>query len=325
MSSSNHTNPTRKGKGRQKMNTEKIEDETNRQVTFSKRRAGLFKKASELSTLCGAETGLIVFSSGNKAYSFGHPNVDTVANRFLTVNAPLRSDANQLLEAHNNNENISHLTSVLNQVERQLELEKNCAKELAKLRKASQSQEWCPPAIEDLDYHQLVHFKGALLHFKHQFENKVQNAASTMNACLPWTENPHPGKEDITQWPRPSDPSIHVPSNFSLQGPTHYSPYGNTGTIFNNDAPLVLGGSSAPVLFDGTPYDPLAGGSGFTVPYHSVASSSSAMFPNNNGDSVVPYGTGRATPMCFPGNHKAAGSNAHKSQGFNDKYGRRYS
>lgn len=47
----------RKGKGRQKIDMVKIENKTNLQVTFSKRRAGLFKKASELiSTLCGAES-----------------------------------------------------------------------------------------------------------------------------------------------------------------------------------------------------------------------------------------------------------------------------
>ncbi|KAL7236351.1 hypothetical protein ACSBR1_019601 [Camellia fascicularis] len=43
---------------------------------FSKRRSGLFKKASELSIPCGAEVGIIVFSPGKQAYSFGHPIVD---------------------------------------------------------------------------------------------------------------------------------------------------------------------------------------------------------------------------------------------------------
>lgn len=64
----------------------KMENESNLQVTFSKRRSGLFKKASELNTLCGADIAVIVFSPGGKVYSFGHPSVELVLNRFLNIN-----------------------------------------------------------------------------------------------------------------------------------------------------------------------------------------------------------------------------------------------
>jgi len=60
-----------------------VKDPNTRQVTFSKRRAGLFKKANELSILCGAEIAIVVFSIGNRPYSFGHPSVDVVAAKFL--------------------------------------------------------------------------------------------------------------------------------------------------------------------------------------------------------------------------------------------------
>jgi hypothetical protein len=39
-------------------------------VTFSKRRRGLFKKAEELSILCDAEVGLVVFSATGKLFHF---------------------------------------------------------------------------------------------------------------------------------------------------------------------------------------------------------------------------------------------------------------
>ncbi|CAN1769992.1 Agamous-like MADS-box protein AGL28 [Linum perenne] len=52
----------------QKMSIKKILNKSNLQVTFSKRRAGLFKKASELCTLCGVEITVIVFSPAGKAY-----------------------------------------------------------------------------------------------------------------------------------------------------------------------------------------------------------------------------------------------------------------
>lgn len=69
--------------GRQRIEIKKIENEESRQVCFSKRRAGLFKKANELSILCGAEVALIVFSPAGKPFSFGHPHVDSISNRFL--------------------------------------------------------------------------------------------------------------------------------------------------------------------------------------------------------------------------------------------------
>ncbi|KAL6494597.1 hypothetical protein OROGR_031397 [Orobanche gracilis] len=55
---------------RQKIEIKKIENLTARQVTFSKRRRGLFKKAQELSTLCDAELALIVFSATGKLFDY---------------------------------------------------------------------------------------------------------------------------------------------------------------------------------------------------------------------------------------------------------------
>ena len=55
-------------RGRREMR--RIEDATSRQVTFSKRRSGLLKKAFELSVLCDAEVALIVFSPRGRLYEF---------------------------------------------------------------------------------------------------------------------------------------------------------------------------------------------------------------------------------------------------------------
>ena len=57
--------------GRGRVVMKRIENKINRQVTFSKRRNGLLKKAYELSVLCDAEVALIVFSSRGKLYEFG--------------------------------------------------------------------------------------------------------------------------------------------------------------------------------------------------------------------------------------------------------------
>ncbi|PHT66181.1 hypothetical protein T459_30606 [Capsicum annuum] len=55
---------------RGKTEIKRIENATSRQVTFSKRRSGLLKKASELSILCDAEVTLIIFSQKGKLFEF---------------------------------------------------------------------------------------------------------------------------------------------------------------------------------------------------------------------------------------------------------------
>ncbi|URE32190.1 SRF-type transcription factor (DNA-binding and dimerization domain) [Musa troglodytarum] len=59
----------------------RIEDRTSRQVCFSKRRSGLFKKAYELSVLCDAEVALLVFSPAGKLYEFSS------VSRYVTSSA----------------------------------------------------------------------------------------------------------------------------------------------------------------------------------------------------------------------------------------------
>ncbi|KAJ8478118.1 hypothetical protein OPV22_021845 [Ensete ventricosum] len=52
--------------GRGRVQLKRIENKINRQVTFSKRRSGLLKKAHEISVLCDAEVALIIFSAKGK-------------------------------------------------------------------------------------------------------------------------------------------------------------------------------------------------------------------------------------------------------------------
>ncbi|THG06171.1 hypothetical protein TEA_014177 [Camellia sinensis var. sinensis] len=57
---------------RGKTQMKRIENATSRQVTFSKRRSGLLKKAFELSVLCDAEVALIIFSPKGRLYEFSN-------------------------------------------------------------------------------------------------------------------------------------------------------------------------------------------------------------------------------------------------------------
>ncbi|XP_078442626.1 AGAMOUS-like 6 [Wolffia australiana] len=68
--------------GRGRVELKRIENKINRQVTFSKRRNGLLKKAYELSVLCEAEVALIVFSSRGKLYEFGSAGIPKTLERY---------------------------------------------------------------------------------------------------------------------------------------------------------------------------------------------------------------------------------------------------
>ncbi|CAA2965141.1 MADS-box SVP-like isoform X1 [Olea europaea subsp. europaea] len=66
---------------RQKIQIKKIDNLTARQVTFSKRRRGVFKKAQELSTLCDAEIALIVFSATGKLFHYSSSSMMQLIER----------------------------------------------------------------------------------------------------------------------------------------------------------------------------------------------------------------------------------------------------
>ena len=80
---------TDKGKqGRRKINIEYIDDKSRRHITFSKRKAGIMKKAYELSTLTGTQVLLLVASETGHVYTFATPKLQV---RRRTRGAPLRS------------------------------------------------------------------------------------------------------------------------------------------------------------------------------------------------------------------------------------------
>ncbi|KAG8093236.1 hypothetical protein GUJ93_ZPchr0012g19947 [Zizania palustris] len=66
--------PEEREMGRGKVQLRRIENEVSRQVTFSKRRSGLLKKAHEIAVLCDADVALIVFSGKGKLHDYASPN-----------------------------------------------------------------------------------------------------------------------------------------------------------------------------------------------------------------------------------------------------------
>ncbi|KAK3413846.1 hypothetical protein EUGRSUZ_I02376 [Eucalyptus grandis] len=63
--------------GRGKIEIQKIENDTNRQVTYSKRRNGIFKKAHELTVLCDARVSILMLSGNKKLHEYISPTTTT--------------------------------------------------------------------------------------------------------------------------------------------------------------------------------------------------------------------------------------------------------
>ncbi|XP_071691134.1 MADS-box protein SOC1-like isoform X1 [Rutidosis leptorrhynchoides] len=88
---------------RGKTQMRRIENATSRQVTFSKRRNGLLKKAFELSVLCDAEVALIIFSPRSKLYEFASSSMKDTIERYRghvkeirTENSPCPEDVQHM-------------------------------------------------------------------------------------------------------------------------------------------------------------------------------------------------------------------------------------
>ncbi|XP_010523711.1 PREDICTED: MADS-box protein SOC1-like [Tarenaya hassleriana] len=88
---------------RGKTQMKRIENATSRQVTFSKRRNGLLKKAFELSVLCDAEVSLIIFSPKGKLYEFASANMQETIQRYL------RHTKDRISNKPPSEENMQHL------------------------------------------------------------------------------------------------------------------------------------------------------------------------------------------------------------------------
>lgn len=79
--------------GRVKLKIRRLESSSNRQVTYSKRRSGILKKAKELSVLCDIDIILLMFSPSGKPTIFrgAHSNIDEIIAKFAQLSPQERA------------------------------------------------------------------------------------------------------------------------------------------------------------------------------------------------------------------------------------------
>jgi len=99
--------------GRKKIQISRIGDERNRQVTFTKRKFGLMKKAYELSVLCDCDIALIIFNSAGKLFQYASQNMDNVLLRYTDYQDTHESRTNQdIVDTLNKKENSKNLDNL---------------------------------------------------------------------------------------------------------------------------------------------------------------------------------------------------------------------
>ncbi|XP_010559252.1 PREDICTED: agamous-like MADS-box protein AGL29 [Tarenaya hassleriana] len=176
--------------GRRKIPMEMVKDGNTRQVTFSKRRNGVFKKADELSTLCGVDVAVMVFSPGGRPYSYGSPSVDAVFDRYLgpdtssnprvrvNVNANGRKATKRVAAKQVKLENSqAYLTSL----EEELQAEKLRGEVLRdKFKETREKNKF--KDVKDLGMDELNEFKGKLEALREMINGKIMEmeASSTL-------------------------------------------------------------------------------------------------------------------------------------------------
>ncbi|CAL9111099.1 unnamed protein product [Musa textilis] len=126
---------------REKIQIKKIDNTAARQVTFSKRRRGLFKKAAELSVLCDADVALIVFSSTGKLFEFCNSSMKKTIEKHSTHSKNLEKHDQPFLDLNLDSNNYASLKKQIAEASLQLRqmrgeaLEKLTVEELQQLEK----------------------------------------------------------------------------------------------------------------------------------------------------------------------------------------------
>ncbi|KAI3889266.1 hypothetical protein MKX03_003943 [Papaver bracteatum] len=128
--------------GRKKIEIKRIMNENARQIAFSKRKAGVFKKAHEIGTLCGAQVAVIVNSPAGSPFSY--ISDETVINRYLSGDMTPAPPVMPHREAR-----ILELNKEYSEALDRLEAEKKRGAALRKMAKENKSKYWWDP-IDDL-------------------------------------------------------------------------------------------------------------------------------------------------------------------------------
>nr|ABJ96364.1 dam3 [Prunus persica] len=105
---------------RKKIKIKKIDYLPARQVTFSKRRRGIFKKAAELSVLCESKVAVVIFSATGKLFDYSSSSIKDVIERYKAHTNGVEKSDKPSVELQLENENQIGLSKELKEKSHQL-------------------------------------------------------------------------------------------------------------------------------------------------------------------------------------------------------------
>nr|ASL24780.1 agamous [Allium cepa] len=207
----------RSSNGKQKIEIKKIESDDARQVCFSKRKAGIFSKANEIATMCGAKVAILIQSPARCPFTFGSPSFNHVIHRFLNgglgVNETEEYEAQRLLRIQELNNKVMEASS---KYEEALGRRKLLVRKIAELCEANEDVRRVENA-EDLNLDELRKMVESLDKFKKAVRAKITNdiAAKSGNPIL---ANLNLSGFGTGQW---SAKSFTTCDNSNNEGPSH--------------------------------------------------------------------------------------------------------
>ncbi|XP_058734747.1 agamous-like MADS-box protein AGL61 [Vicia villosa] len=168
----NTINQRKKTMGRKKIEIKKVEKEAYKQVTFSKRRSGLFKKACELCILCDVHLDIIVFSPADKVFycGFNQPSTDAVLKSYIRGTTEFEDQklvGDSLLYEEYNREYEKAL--------KMLQMEKKKLADIENLTRDSNRVGWWNDSIDDMSSEQLEHFMMSIFELRKNLLKKNMN------------------------------------------------------------------------------------------------------------------------------------------------------
>ncbi|XP_050383376.1 agamous-like MADS-box protein AGL29 [Argentina anserina] len=168
----------KKTKGRRRVEIKKVEAASNRHVTFSKRKKGLFNKAAELSLLTGAETAAIVVSGNGRMFGFGSSSCEDVIHRYLADSNSQIGVESDRRSRYVNSAHLAKLRQQLLEARRQLEEEKKRATMIQQRKQAAgvavPAELWWEEEMMDQTPEELQSYSEALHRLKSDVERRAQ-------------------------------------------------------------------------------------------------------------------------------------------------------
>lgn len=172
----------KKTQGRRKIEIKKIDSENSRQVTFSKRRTGLFNKASELCVLTGAEAAIITQSPGGRVFAFGHPSVDSVVEKYLGGSSSMSSQEKVAINEVNLNPTSMHenFNQKYNEITKEIEDEKK--KNVLEDKVEDGPNFWWEESFENLGVEELEKYIASMEKLKDNITMRANEMAMIRNS-----------------------------------------------------------------------------------------------------------------------------------------------